>query len=71
MDQEDHLYREATALWRAVFGDAPPPAADGATLLGIIVTRGPDPAAYQRLNSPFLRPTTIAEPGRPRPVGLG
>lgn len=63
MDREEHIYQEAAALWQALF-DSPPPPLDGPALLGLIVSRSPDTTAYQRLHSPYLRPSTISGPRR-------
>ncbi len=65
--REDQIYREAAALWRAVF-DEPPPAADGSTILDILTRRLPM-AEYQRLRSLHLRPATITGPGQARRRG--
>lgn len=64
MDREQRIYEEAAALWREVFGEAPPLKTDGATLIEII-TRCAGDADYQRLHSPFLRASTIVGPGQP------
>lgn len=62
--REQRIYEEAAALWREVFGEPPPLRADGQTLLAII-TRSLGDTEYERLRSPFLRPSTIAGPGQP------
>jgi hypothetical protein len=63
--RDQRIYEEADALWREVFGEPPPAYADGSTLLAIL-TRRLDEVRYERLRSPFLRPSTIAGPGQPR-----
>jgi hypothetical protein len=63
--RQKQVYDEAAALWREVYGDRPPPRADGATLLEMI-TRGCPDIPYDRLRSPHLRPSTIAGPAQPR-----
>jgi hypothetical protein len=63
--REQRIYDEADALWREVFDEPPPAYADGSTLLAII-TRRLGEVPYERLRSPFLRPSTIAGPGQPR-----
>jgi hypothetical protein len=64
-DRDQRIYEEAAALWREVFGEPAPVRADGRTLLDIITRSLGDPS-YERLRSPFLRPSTIAGPGQPR-----
>ena len=59
--REQRIYEEAAALWREVFGDSPPLRLDGPTLLEII-TRCSGPPPYDRLHSPYLRPSTISGP---------
>ena len=63
-DREQRVYEEASALWHEVFGEPPPLQMDGATMLDI-VTRCVDDISYQRVISPFLRPTTIIGPTQP------
>ena len=62
--REQRIYEEAAALWRELFGEPPPLRTDGPTLLAII-TRCVGEATYQRLQSPFLRASTIAGPAQP------
>jgi len=64
-EREQRLHDEASALWREVFGEAPPLRMDGATMLEI-VTRCVDEVSYNRVYSPFLRPSTIVGPAQPR-----
>ena len=66
--REDHIYQEAAALWRALFHEAPPERASGSTLLEMIA-RGAPIASYERLNSPYLRPSNISEPKPPENYG--
>ena len=63
-NRDQRIYDEAAALWREVFHEPPPLRADGRTLLAMI-TRDLGDATYQRLRSPFLRPSTIVGPGQP------
>jgi hypothetical protein len=63
--REQRIYDEAAALWREVFGEPPPLRTDGQTMLAII-TRSLGDAGYERLRSPYLRPSTIVGPGQPR-----
>jgi hypothetical protein len=66
MDGRNHrIYEEAAALWRELYGEPPPAQADGSKMLDII-TRGLGDTPYDRLRSPFLRPSTIAGPAQPR-----
>jgi hypothetical protein len=59
--REDRIYEEAAALWREVFGEPPPIRADGGTLLDVILKTLPD-RGYERMASPFLRPSQITGP---------
>jgi hypothetical protein len=63
MGREDRIYQEAAALWRELFGEAPPPKADGGKLLELMTKRLPE-AAYDRLKTPHLRPSNISMPKR-------
>lgn len=63
-DRTQRIHQEATALWREVFGEPPPPLMDGGKMLEII-TRCAADVTYDRLRSPFLRPSTIAGPAQP------
>jgi hypothetical protein len=67
--RDERIAEEAAALWRELFGAAPPPA-DGPSMLKVITGRLPD-VRYDRLRSPFLRPSMIARPrsrGKPPEV---
>jgi hypothetical protein len=65
MNRRDaRIYREASALWREVFHEPPPKHMGGAAMLDLIM-RSREAAAYNRLRSPFLRPSTIVGPGQP------
>ena len=68
MERDEHIYREAEALWFALFTEPPPPRVDAATLLDIIARSGPVPQ-YEALRSPHLRPTTITGPRRDEACG--
>lgn len=59
--RDERLYEEASALWRELFGEPPPIRADGGMMLEIIMRSLPQ-AQYDRLASPYLRPTTITGP---------
>lgn len=60
MGRDDRIYEEAVALWRQLYRD-PPPEADGAQILGMIVGGLAD-ADYNRIQTPHLRPTNITFP---------
>ena len=63
--REQRIYDEASALWREMFSEPPPARIDGATMLDLITHRlGELP--YERLRSPYLRPSTIAGPAQPK-----
>jgi hypothetical protein len=59
--RDERIYEEASALWRELFGQPPPIRADGATMLEVIMRSLPE-KRYDRLASPYLRPTTISGP---------
>ena len=59
--REQRIYEEASALWRELFGEPPPIRADGAMMLDVIMRSVPT-KDYDRLASPYLRPSTIAGP---------
>ena len=63
--RDERIAEEAAALWRELFGGSPPPMADGASMLGAITGKLPD-LRYERMRSPFLRPSLIT---LPRPEG--
>jgi hypothetical protein len=64
MSRDEKIAEEAAALWREMFGAAPPPGTDGAALLDIITGALPD-ARYDRMVSPHLRPSLITRPRGP------
>lgn len=59
--RDEKIAEEAAALWREVFGGPPPPATDGAAMLGIITGALPE-VTYDRMRSPYLRPSQITRP---------
>lgn len=61
MGREDRIYEEAAALWRQLYGEAPPREAGGMEILGMIVGGLPDPD-YERLATPHLRASNITFP---------
>jgi len=60
-DREQRIHEEAAALWRELFGEPPPIRADGGTLLDVIMKSLPE-RDYERMASPFLRPSQIRGP---------
>lgn len=62
MERDERIYEEAAALWRQLYGKAPPDA-DGIEILKRIVGGLPDPS-YRRLTTPHLRPANICFPKR-------
>jgi hypothetical protein len=58
--RETKVYEEAAALWRELYGEAPP-VHDGTILLDMITQQLPA-SDYYRLRSPHLRPSTITGP---------
>jgi len=61
MDRDQRIYHEAAALWRALYGEPPPAAADGPAMLEAI-TRGLPDVNYDRLRTPYLRPGAVVMP---------
>jgi hypothetical protein len=59
--RDERIQKEAAALWRELFGEPPPVRADGAVMLQIIMRRLPE-KHYERMNSPYLRPSQISHP---------
>jgi hypothetical protein len=60
--RDERIAREAAALWRELYGKAPP-TTDGGSMLDMICERLPA-AEYSRLANPYLRPSNIAYPRR-------
>jgi len=58
--RDDLIKREAQELWSQMH-DAPAPELSGGELLALIC-RDLDVFGYDRVQSPFLRPTTILRP---------
>jgi hypothetical protein len=63
--RDQRVYEEAVALWGELFDDPPPAVVDGAELLEMITCSLGDPNYYDRIRSPYLRPSTITMPRRP------
>jgi hypothetical protein len=61
--RDEKVAAEAAALWREVFGVAPPAKTDGAAMLATI-TGGLPELRYERMRSPYLRPSLITQPRR-------
>jgi hypothetical protein len=61
--RDEKVADEAAALWREVFGVAPPAKADGPAVLADITRRLPE-LRYDRIRSPYLRPSLITYPRR-------
>ena len=59
--RDDKVYKEACALWRQVYGEPPPAAADSTMVLDLLLGRLPD-TPYERLASPDLRRGDITFP---------
>ena len=61
-DRQERIRDEVGTLWRELFGEPAPACADGPAMLDVILQRMPD-RAYERLASPYLRPSQIRGPG--------
>lgn len=61
--RDDKIREEAAALWQALHGEPPPADADPATVLDQLLGGLPD-APYERLATPYLRPSEIVFPKR-------
>jgi DNA anti-recombination protein RmuC len=61
MGRDDRLHQEAESLWRALTGEPPPRGLHGESLLEAALRLKPT-VAYDRLHSPWLRPTQITRP---------
>ena len=59
--RDEKIAEEAAALWRELFDGQPPPAADGAAMLKIITGKLAN-VRYDRMRSPYLRPSLITWP---------
>jgi hypothetical protein len=53
--------QEARELWRAIRADAPPENLTGSELLQVLISQASH-LGYDRLCSPFLRPSQISRP---------
>ena len=63
--RDERIYEEAAALWRELFHEPPPARTDPRVILDMIVSSIGE-ASYERLRSPYLRPSTIVGPAQPR-----
>jgi hypothetical protein len=61
-DREERVRQEAQALWRALRDSPPPSHACANQLLNELLSGTPAAPGYDRLRSPFLRPSQIARP---------
>ncbi|HEY0647000.1 hypothetical protein [Phenylobacterium sp.] len=59
--RDERIYDEAAALWRQLYGEPPPAAADGSVILDLILDHLPG-AEYERLATPHLRRSNITFP---------
>jgi hypothetical protein len=59
--REMMIDREARDLWRALRSDAPPEHLTGSELLQVLISQSTQ-LGYDRLCSPFLRPSQISRP---------
>jgi hypothetical protein len=59
--RDKQMYDEAAALWRELFGEPPPARADACALFDVIMRRLPE-KRYERMASPYLRPSQISSP---------
>jgi hypothetical protein len=59
--RDERIYEEAAALWRELHDDAEPVDGDGAKILDLITGTLPE-VGYDRICSPYLRPSTITGP---------
>jgi hypothetical protein len=60
-ERDARVQAEAAALWRELYGEPPPIQADGGMMLDVIMRSLPD-KTYDRLCSPYLRPSQVARP---------
>ena len=63
MTRERRIRTEAQALWRELYGEPAPACAGGGEILDLMLSRLPE-VSYNRLRSPFLRPSLISGPKR-------
>jgi hypothetical protein len=62
MSPRDHIIdEEARELWQALRADSPPESLAAGDLLQVLVSQSPH-LDYDRLHSPFLRPSLIGRP---------
>ena len=59
--RDQSIDQEARELWRTLRADPPPENLTGSELLRLLINRSAAPS-YDRLVSPFLRPSQISRP---------
>jgi hypothetical protein len=59
--RENMIEQEARELWRALRSDAPPEHLNGSEMLHVLISQS-STLTYDRICSPFLRPTQISRP---------
>lgn len=61
MEREQRIAAEAAALWQALYGEPPPIATDGETMIRVALSSLPE-QSYDRLRPEQLRPANITFP---------
>jgi len=61
--RKQRVQAEADALWRELYDESPPASAEGADMLDMMLKRLPA-VSYERLSSPYLRPSGLSWPKR-------
>jgi hypothetical protein len=61
--RKQRIKAEAGSLWRELYDETPPAGADGSEMLDMMLRRLP-PTSYDRLNSPYLRRSSLSWPKR-------
>lgn len=59
--RDDRIFEEAAELWQELFGEPPPVRTEPGVMLDIIMRSLPE-MRYDRMSSPFLRPSQISHP---------
>jgi hypothetical protein len=63
--RDKRIRAEATALWRELYHEDPPPRMDAAQILELMLSRLPPATRYEQLASPHLRRSAMSWPRRP------